>query len=138
MRINTSTDYAVRMVLYLAKESKTMSSSRLAAAIGVSPRYLLQIGAKLRKAGLIVTVHGPTGGIQLSRSAKEISLYEVISVMEGSIGNKGLSKSQNAPAEFEMLNIAYEYVNTVLVNILKSITIESLLIRSIETWHSDL
>lgn len=58
--------------------------------------------------------------------------------MEGSIGNKGLSKSQNAPAEFEMLNIAYEYVNTVLVNILKSITIESLLIRSIETWHSDL
>ena len=53
MQFNTSTDYAIRMILYLAKESITVSSSKLATFIGVSSRYLLQISAKLRDAGLI-------------------------------------------------------------------------------------
>ena len=41
MQFNTSTDYAIQLVLYLAKESKTVSSSKLSAAIGVSSRLSL-------------------------------------------------------------------------------------------------
>ena len=48
MQLNRSTDYAIQMLLYLAKAGKTVSSSKLAVAIGVSHRYLLQISAKLR------------------------------------------------------------------------------------------
>ena len=135
MRINTSTDYAVRMLLCLAKESKPMSSSKLAAIIGVSSRYLLQISAKLRDAGLIVTTHGPAGGVYLCRNAGEINLYDVISVMEGRIGSISVLGRQEEPAEFKILNTAYEFVNTVLVGILKNITIESLLGQSIESWN---
>ena len=51
MRLNRSTDYAIQVLLYLAKAGKTVSSSKLAAAIGVSHRYLLQVSAKLRAAG---------------------------------------------------------------------------------------
>ena len=51
MRLNKSTDYAIQMLLYLAKAGKTVSSSKLAAAMGVSHRYLLQISAKLRRPG---------------------------------------------------------------------------------------
>ena len=48
MQLNRSTDYAIQMLLYLAKARKTVSSSKLAAAIGVSHRYLLQISAKAK------------------------------------------------------------------------------------------
>ena len=41
MQLNRSTDYAIQMLVYLAKAEKTVSSSKLAAAIGVSHRYLL-------------------------------------------------------------------------------------------------
>ena len=58
MQLNRSTDYAIQMLLYLAKAGKTVSSSKLAAAIGVSHRYLLQISAKLRAAGFIRAAHG--------------------------------------------------------------------------------
>ena len=51
MQLNRSTDYAIQMLMYLAKARKTVSSSKLAAAMGVSHRYLLQISAKLRAAG---------------------------------------------------------------------------------------
>ena len=67
MRLNKSTDYAIQMLLYLAKAGKTVSSSKLAAAIGVSNRYLLQISAKLRAAGFIRAAHGPSGGVALEK-----------------------------------------------------------------------
>ena len=35
MQLNRSTDYAIQMLLYLAKAGKTVSSSKLAAAMGV-------------------------------------------------------------------------------------------------------
>jgi DNA-binding IscR family transcriptional regulator len=70
MQINTSTDYAIRLILYLASESKTVSSSKLAAAIGVSPRYLLQISAKLRDAGFIEVTYGGNGGACFSLQLK--------------------------------------------------------------------
>ena len=82
MQLNRSTDYAIQMLLYLAKAGKTVSSSKLAAAIGVSHRYLLQISAKLRAAGFIRAAHGPSGGLVLIKHPDEISLYDVIISME--------------------------------------------------------
>ena len=83
MQLNRSTDYAIQMLVYLAKTGKTLSSSKLAAAMGVSHRYLLQISAKLRGAGFIRAVHGPSGGLALIKPPDEISLYDVIISMEG-------------------------------------------------------
>ena len=83
MRLNRSTDYAIQMLVYLAKAGKTVSSSKLAAAIGVSHRYLLQISAKLRAARLIRAAHGSSGGLVLIKHPDKISLYDVIISMEG-------------------------------------------------------
>ena len=74
MRLNRSTDYAIRMLICLAKASGAVSSSQLARTIGVSPRYLLQIGARLRDAGFVSVSFGAAGGYRLSRLPGEISL----------------------------------------------------------------
>ena len=135
MQFNTSTDYAIRLVLCLAKESKTVSSSKLSAAIGVSSRYLLQISAKLRDAGLIEVTYGGNGGFSLLLPAAKITLYDIVIVMEGSIVNTSFPEGKVMREEFKILNTAYQYIGTVLIDILKSITIESLLSQSIETWY---
>ena len=44
MRLNRSTDYAIRILIYLAKEASVVSSAKLSGKVGMSPRYLLQIG----------------------------------------------------------------------------------------------
>ena len=59
MQLNRSTDYAIQMLVYLAKNGQTLSSTKLAASLGISHRYLLQISSKLRAVGFIVAVHGP-------------------------------------------------------------------------------
>ena len=135
MQFNTSTDYAIRMILYLAKESKTVSSSKLATFIGVSSRYLLQISAKLRDAGLIEVTYGGNGGFRLIHPANKISLFDIVIIMEGSTVDKPFPGDALTQEKFKTLNIAYEYMSEVLIDILKNITIESLLSQSAEEWH---
>jgi len=131
MQLNISTDYAIRIILYLAKSKQVVSSNRLSNIIQVSPRYLLQIGAKLRDVGLISSVNGPTGGYLLNKSPEEISLYDIIVIMEGETETrqKPLPETEDA-YEFLALNMAYEHVKNTLEQNLKDITIESLLTQS--------
>mgnify|MGYP000472445958 CR=1 FL=1 len=110
MQFNTSTDYAIRLVLCLAKESKTVSSSKLSAAIGVSSRYLLQISAKLRDADLIEVTYGGNGGFSLLLPAAKITLYDIVIVMEGSIVNTSFPEGKVMREEF---NVTFSSVASV-------------------------
>ena len=129
MQLNRSTDYAIQMLLYLAKAGKTVSSSKLAAAIGVSHRYLLQISAKLRAAGFIRAAHGPSGGLALEKAPEEISLYDVILGMEGIIKTGEICGVPSDEVSKEMLMLKNEYrkVDCMLERVLKEITLARIL-----------
>ena len=129
MQLNRSTDYAIQMLVYLAKTRKTVSSSKLAAAIGVSHRYLLQISAKLRAAGFIRAAHGPSGGLALDKAPEEISLYDVILGMEGIIQTGEICGVPSDEVSQEMLMLKNEYrkVDCMLERVLKEITLARIL-----------
>lgn len=134
MKINTSTDCAIRLILYLAKASKSVSSSKLSTAIGVSSQYLLQIGAKLRDADLIAVTYGPNGGYTLCKLPNQISLYDVIVVMQKQIRKQKQDVDEEDLTEFQILDKVYTYVDIVLYELLKSITMDRLLTQSIDKW----
>ena len=129
MQLNRSTDYAIQILLYLAKAGKTVSSSRLAAAIGLSHRYLLQISAKLRAAGFIRAAHGPSGGLKLDKAPEEISLYDIILSMEGAVRTGEIcgSPALEIEQEIDILERMYHSVDTMLEQLLKKITLSHLL-----------
>ena len=129
MQLNRSTDYAIQMLLYLAKAGKTVSSSKLAAAIGVSHRYLLQISAKLRAAGFIRAAHGPSGGLNLDKAPEKISLYDIILSMEGAVRTGEIcgSPALEIEQEIDILERMYHSVDTMLEQLLKKITLSHLL-----------
>lgn len=126
MQINRSTDYAIRMILYLAQVTQPIPSSKLAEAIGVSSRYLMQIAARLRDAGLITVLRGSNGGYVLSEDPESITLLDLIRMMEFRPYfhcKSSVSSQYNSIA----LDRAYEQINHVLIDALHSITIGSLL-----------
>ena len=129
MQLNRSTDYAIQMLVYLAKAGKTVSSSKLAAAIGVSHRYLLQISAKLRAAGFIRAAHGPSGGLNLDKAPEKISLYDIILSMEGAVRTGEIcgSPALEIEQEIDILERMYHSVDTMLEQLLKKITLSHLL-----------
>ena len=126
MWLNASTDYAIRMLICLSRASGVVSSSKLAKAIGVSPRYLLQIGARLREAGFVHVGHGPAGGYQLSRPPAKISLMDVIMAMNRK-GNVAVLPDKRLPKEdFHTLECTYRRLEKGIHRQLESITISDL------------
>lgn len=85
MQLNHATDYAFRVVLFLAKMSlnEVASSPVIADSQDIPLRYLQKITRPLVLAGLIKSYRGVIGGFALAKPAREITLYDVITAMEG-------------------------------------------------------
>jgi len=86
MRISAKADYAVRAAAELAAASpggRPVKGEQLAAAQGIPPRFLENILADLRHAGLLSARRGADGGYALTRAPGEISVAEVLRAVEG-------------------------------------------------------
>ena len=57
---------------------------RIAEEQGIPARFLVQILLQLKGASLVASTRGAAGGYRLARPPREITLAEVIEVMEGS------------------------------------------------------
>ena len=86
MRFKITTDYGIRVLIYLAKTKVPLSSAKdIAEHIKISYHYFNKVAVILRHAGLIESVQGPGGGYRLAEHVSELSLYDIIELLEGSI-----------------------------------------------------
>ena len=83
MRLTKQTNYALRIMMYCAaNEGRLSQVPEIASAYGLSDVFLFKILRPLTKSGLINSVRGRNGGIQLARSASDITLSEVVRITE--------------------------------------------------------
>ena len=86
---------AAMHVLSHAPRARAMQIKEIAAMTSISHGYLEQILSILRRAGLVTSIRGASGGYQLARRASEITVLEVIEALEGPLcrteGNVGSS-----------------------------------------------
>ncbi|MFN8026033.1 MAG: Rrf2 family transcriptional regulator [Acidimicrobiia bacterium] len=85
MRISAKADYAVRALLELAAApaGSSRSARELAEAQGIPQNFLENILSELRRAGLVRTHRGPTGGSSLARGADAITLADILRAVDG-------------------------------------------------------
>jgi Rrf2 family nitric oxide-sensitive transcriptional repressor len=83
MRINLQSDYALRILMFLAvNKSELPSINDVSAHYGISKNHLMKVTHLLNKAGLVGSVRGRAGGIFLEKPEAEISVGEVIRLIE--------------------------------------------------------
>ncbi|MTK11803.1 MAG: Rrf2 family transcriptional regulator [Clostridiaceae bacterium] len=87
MRITQEVDYALRVILYLCKlgygekiEAKVISEQE-----NIPLRFLLKLLRKLTHSGIIKSYRGVNGGYALNALPQDISLKDVIEVIDGPI-----------------------------------------------------
>ncbi|MCS7283418.1 MAG: Rrf2 family transcriptional regulator [Anaerolineae bacterium] len=87
MRLSTRGRYAVRAMLDLAlhQGEGLVPRAAIARRQGLSPTYIAHLFRRLERAGLVEGVKGPGGGYRLRRHPAEISVGEIIRVVEGPI-----------------------------------------------------
>ena len=87
MEITRRTDYATRIMLQLAAlpEGQRLSARELGELADVTYPFARTIITELASAGLVDARRGPRGGVALARPASEITIYDIVSVMEGGV-----------------------------------------------------
>ena len=87
MRLSRAAGYGIHAVVYIAKQKR--GENTLAKSIAKNyklPREsLLKILQQLVRAQILRSTRGPAGGFQLGRSAKRISLADIIIASDGAI-----------------------------------------------------
>ena len=85
LKLTKKADYALIAVRHLAEhaEGGACSAKDLADAYGMPPQALAKILQRLAKAGVLASHHGTNGGYALARPANAISVFEVVSAIDG-------------------------------------------------------
>jgi Rrf2 family nitric oxide-sensitive transcriptional repressor len=79
MRMTLQTDYALRVLIYLAiRDPQPNTVHDVAESYGISRNHLLKIVLKLRDMGLVATTRGRSGGIHLAVTPRDVNVGEVI------------------------------------------------------------
>jgi Rrf2 family protein len=87
LQFNQGTDYAFRVILYLASLSpgEVVNGQNIAQEQKIPAGFLQKIMRALCKGGLVKSFRGMDGGFQLVMPAERISLLDVITIMEGPV-----------------------------------------------------
>jgi Rrf2 family protein len=88
MRVSAKADYAVRAAVELAAAGKgPVKGDRIAEAQGIPLKFLENILAELRHAGLVQSQRGAECGYWLARPADEVTIADIIRVVDGPLAN---------------------------------------------------
>ena len=91
MQVSAKTDYALRAAAELAKAasegSGPLKGEKISDAQGIPKKFMENILHDLKRAGLVRTQRGASGGYWLALPAEEISLATIIRAVEGPLAN---------------------------------------------------
>jgi len=83
MRLTLYTDYAVRMLMFVAlRDGQRGTIREIAAAYGISRNHLMKVAHKLQREGYLTTTRGKGGGLQLALPPDQIRLGTLVRTME--------------------------------------------------------
>jgi Rrf2 family protein len=85
MKISTRTEYGIRVLVTLARQSDAgpISLAGVARVEKLPHAYLEQLVRDLRRAGLVTATRGQAGGYELARPAETILLSDAVRALEG-------------------------------------------------------
>lgn len=136
VKISLKVEYACRVLAQLARShgrQRLAHIETLAKAEAVPANYLVQILNELRNGGLIVSRRGKQGGYALARPAAEISLYDIVRVVDSEMLEAPVSTAGQSGARVASV---WRDVGSAIEVALKARTVENLLSRdAAEMWH---
>ena len=126
MKISTKGRYGLRALVDLAghDNGEPIALASIAQRQKLSLNYLEQVFSVLRKAGIVKSLKGVNGGYRLAKKADDITVKEVLEVLEGkfSIVDKGTDDVQEA-----IKTLVWDQINTRVNQLLEEKTLKQLM-----------
>ena len=131
LNISAKTEYACIAVLELARSvgnSEPLRIRDIADKHGIPSRFLVQILLQLKGAGIVTSTRGAAGGYRLASQPNEISLFKVMSVIDGCQANESSLKENTAGSR--VLNQVWKSITEKNDELLSSIDFAELVKRA--------
>ena len=85
-RLSQKSDYGLILLSSLRQaQGKPSPISKIAKKHKISSKFLSQIAQELKKAGILVSKEGVSGGYSLAKSAEQIKLLDVLKDLDGEL-----------------------------------------------------
>lgn len=110
MKLSAKTEYACLAMLQMARDydsGEPLQIRRIADEQGIPSRFLVQILLQLKGASLVASTRGAAGGYRLARPPADISLADVIEVIEGD-SRPGTNAGNRTPLVGALLGLCRE------------------------------
>jgi Rrf2 family protein len=128
MRLSARVDYALRAVLELAAGSRSpVTATQIARAQEIPPKFCESILLQLRRGGIIGAQRGPEGGYWLARPAEQITLADVLEVIDGPLAAPRVVSAEGALTAAQALQRVWGAVEESELRILTQVTIAHVL-----------
>ena len=133
MKISTHGRYGLRLLieLVLIDSNEYIPLSDLAKRTGISLNYLESIIKPLKIAGMLDSSGGSTGGYKMLRSPSNLSVYEVLSVLEGNFLQNSMESTDAMPYRDFLNQTVWNALDDAVVDYLKSVSIQTLVDQAI-------
>lgn len=137
MRISSKGEYGLRAIFDLAQRfgKGPVQSEEIAGRQGIPVNYLNQLLILMRRAGLIESLRGPQGGHMLARKPEDITLLEVLTVLEGPLlptENSREDLHPLQPEDYALITVVWAELRASLEQQLSAISLDDLCQRKRE------
>jgi hypothetical protein len=125
--LSAKVEYALLALLELAKnhdKKVPLTMNEIAAKQPIPERYLEQILTQVRRAGLVQSQRGSKGGFLLMREPWQITLLEIVTLVEGE--RKEKENSETPTIEKTLVLEIWEQANVASIEVLRSYTLQHL------------
>lgn len=129
MHITLETDYAIRLIDYLAKNKKRFDAKTISENTDVPLRFSLKILRNLAANDMVKSFKGAKGGYELAVPTNELSLYDIVEAVEGTyMFSRCLDKHYNCTRSEKELPCTYQrafaHISNVVCEELKKLTFD--------------
>jgi Rrf2 family protein len=83
MRVSAKSDYALRALIEMASRDEVVSAEELGRLQDIPHGFLQAILADLRRAGIVRSQRGQSGGWRMARATGEVTVADVIRAVDG-------------------------------------------------------
>lgn len=126
-------DYGVVVLGALARQdAASLSASQIATDSGLPEPTVAKVLKQMASGGIITSQRGVNGGYCLARPATEITIFEIVSVIEGRLGLTACVDGGDEPCALHgacAMTGRWDIVNTAVRNAFESITLADMLNR---------
>jgi len=141
LKISTKSRYGTRAVLEIAlnRNRELLTRKQISRNQDIPSSYLVNILISLKAKGIIRTVRGPRGGYELGREPDDITVFDIVEILEGPVElAASLEDEKNCSRSSTCVSMGvWTKVQKAQVDVLKGITINDLVEETQNLYSPD-